>query len=189
MVNIVSYEKFNVFTGTIYHQFIDVLLQFVIIDSLLSNISMRQQFLSGMRRHAKQFLQAFKLILLGITSTVLVDENTCLAFLIACQFIFFSVTLNNIIQKNFPEEFAERKSEQENLTHLGVDIMPLFVMDVVLPCQKLSLNIFEPRYRLMVCVEGRRRFRILRYRVAEVEWIQDTLPPEDSQEREDVSMT
>lgn len=28
-----------------------------------------------------------------------------------------------------------------------------------------------------------------RYRVAEVEWIQDTLPPEDSQEREDVSMT
>ncbi|CAL9185145.1 unnamed protein product [Musa hybrid cultivar] len=147
-----------------------------------------------------------------------------------------SVTLNNIIQKNFPEEFAERKSEQENLTHLGVDIMPLFVMDVVLPCQKLSLNIFEPRYRLMVrrvmegnhrmgmvgvdpstgsiadfaceveileCeplpdgrfyleVEGRRRFRILRswdqdgYRVAEVEWIQDTLPPEDSQEREDI---
>ncbi|RZS29019.1 hypothetical protein BHM03_00062684 [Ensete ventricosum] len=70
MVNIVSYEKFNVFTGTIYHQFIDVLLQFVIIDSLLSNISMRQQFLSGMRRHAKQFLQAFKLILLGITSTM-----------------------------------------------------------------------------------------------------------------------
>lgn len=114
--------------------------------------------------------------------------------------------------------------------------MPLFVMDVVLPCQKLSLNIFEPRYRLMVrrvmegnhrmgmvgvdpstgsiadfaseveileCeplpdgrfyleVEGRRRFRILRswdqdgYRVAEVEWIQDTLPPEDSQEREDI---
>ncbi|XP_042436149.1 LON peptidase N-terminal domain and RING finger protein 1-like isoform X1 [Zingiber officinale] len=147
-----------------------------------------------------------------------------------------SVTLNNIIQKSFPEEYAERKSEQESLTHLGVDIMPLFVMDVVLPCQKISLNIFEPRYRLMVrrimegnrrmgmvavdpatgsiadfaceveileCeplpdgrfyleVEGQRRFRILRswdqdgYRVAEVEWIWDTLPPKDSQEKEDL---
>ncbi|XP_074559230.1 uncharacterized protein LOC141815204 isoform X2 [Curcuma longa] len=147
-----------------------------------------------------------------------------------------SVTLNNIIQKSFPEEYAERKSEQESLTQLGVDIMPLFVMDVILPCQKMSLNIFEPRYRLMVrrimegnrrmgmvaidpatgsiadfaceveileCeplpdgrfyleVEGQRRFRILRswdqdgYRVAEVEWIWDTLPPKDSQEKEDL---
>lgn len=70
---------------------------------------------------------------------------------ICCCLSLFSVTLNNIIQKNFPEEYAERKSEQESLTHLGVDIMPLFVMDVVLPCQKMSLNIFEPRYRLMVC--------------------------------------
>ncbi|KAM0937820.1 putative transcription factor C2H2 family [Dioscorea sansibarensis] len=70
-----------------------------------------------------------------------------------------SVTLNNIIQKNFPEEYAERKSEQESLTYLGVDLMPLFVMDVVLPCQKLSLNVFEPRYRLMVrrIMEGNHR--------------------------------
>lgn len=60
------------------------------------------------------------------------------------------MTLNNIIQKNFPEEYAERKSEHDSLINLGVDLMPLFVMDVVLPCQKLSLNIFEPRYRLMV---------------------------------------
>ncbi|KAG6476986.1 hypothetical protein ZIOFF_066236 [Zingiber officinale] len=186
-----------------------------------------------------------------------------------------SVTLNNIIQKSFPEEYAERKSEQESLTHLGVDIMPLFVMDVVLPCQKISLNIFEPRYRLMVrrIMEGNRRMGMVavdpatgsiadfaceveileceplpdgrfyleglllalfsffllfrycalklcfmhfgrrtkaipyptivgsrwvkaisfmnncRYRVAEVEWIWDTLPPKDSQEKEDVSMT
>ncbi|KAJ6827828.1 LON peptidase N-terminal domain and RING finger protein 1 isoform X1 [Iris pallida] len=70
-----------------------------------------------------------------------------------------SVTLNNIIQRSFPEEYAERKSEHESLTHLGVDLMPLFVMDVVLPCQKLSLNIFEPRYRLMVrrIMEGNHR--------------------------------
>ena len=63
---------------------------------------------------------------------------------------FFSVTMNSIIQKNFPEEYAERKTEQENLTSFGVDLMPLFVMDVVLPCQKFPLHIFEPRYRLMV---------------------------------------
>ncbi|KAH9302985.1 hypothetical protein KI387_014568, partial [Taxus chinensis] len=70
-----------------------------------------------------------------------------------------SVTLNNIIQKFFPEEYAERKAEQETLIHLGINMLPLFVMDVVLPCQKLSLNIFEPRYRLMIrrIMEGSRR--------------------------------
>ncbi|KAK7857992.1 lon peptidase n-terminal domain and ring finger protein 1 [Quercus suber] len=70
-----------------------------------------------------------------------------------------SVTLNNIIQKNFPEEYAERISEHESLTNLGVDLIPLFVMDVVIPCQKFPLNIFEPRYRLMVrrIMEGNHR--------------------------------
>ncbi|PWZ56524.1 LON peptidase N-terminal domain and RING finger protein 1 [Zea mays] len=61
-----------------------------------------------------------------------------------------SVTLSNIIQRNFPEEYAERRSEHETMTYAGVDLMPLFVMDVVLPSQKMALNIFEPRYRLMV---------------------------------------
>ncbi|KAG9129527.1 hypothetical protein Leryth_013105 [Lithospermum erythrorhizon] len=147
-----------------------------------------------------------------------------------------SVTLNNIIQKNFPEEFNERKTEQKNLTNPGVDLLPLFVMDVIIPCQKFQLNIFEPRYRLMVrramegnrrmgmviidsttgsiaeyaceaeitdCeplpdgrffleIESRRRCRIIRnwdqdgYRVAEVEWIQDFHPPEESQDRSDL---
>ncbi|KAH6797311.1 zinc finger RING family protein [Perilla frutescens var. hirtella] len=70
-----------------------------------------------------------------------------------------SVTLNNIIQKNFPEEYAERKLEHHSLTNLGPDLLPLFAMDVILPCQKLQLNIFEPRYRLMVrrIMEGNRR--------------------------------
>lgn len=60
------------------------------------------------------------------------------------------MTLSNIIQRNFPEEHAERKSEHDSLTNPGVDLLPLFVMDVTLPCQKFQLNIFEPRYRLMV---------------------------------------
>ncbi|KAF3437611.1 hypothetical protein FNV43_RR20367 [Rhamnella rubrinervis] len=70
-----------------------------------------------------------------------------------------SVTLNSIIQKNFAEEYAVRKTEQENLMSFGVDLMPLFVMDVVLPCQKFPLHIFEPRYRLMVrrIMEGNHR--------------------------------
>lgn len=63
---------------------------------------------------------------------------------------FFSVTLKNIIQKNFPEEYAERKQEHDSLIKAGVDLLPLFVMDVVIPCQRFALNIFEPRYRLMV---------------------------------------
>ncbi|KAK3042727.1 hypothetical protein RJ639_000785, partial [Escallonia herrerae] len=70
-----------------------------------------------------------------------------------------SVTLNNIIQRNFPEEYAERKLEHDSLTHMGVDLLPLFVMDVVLPCEKFHLNIFEARYRLLVrrIMEGNRR--------------------------------
>ncbi|KAK7281788.1 hypothetical protein RIF29_10065 [Crotalaria pallida] len=145
-----------------------------------------------------------------------------------------SVTLKSIIQKNFPEEYAERKQEHDSLINFGVDLLPLFVMDVVIPCQKFPLNIFEPRYRLMVrrimegnhrmgmviiesstgslaeyaceveiteCeplpdgrfyieIESRRRFRIIRswdqdgYRIAEVEWIQDIMPPEGTRERE-----
>ncbi|OMO92274.1 Zinc finger, RING-type [Corchorus capsularis] len=61
-----------------------------------------------------------------------------------------SVVLNNIIQKNFPEEYAERNSEHDSLINFGNDLIPLFVMDVVIPCQKFPLHIFEPRYRLMV---------------------------------------
>ncbi|KAL0757297.1 hypothetical protein Bca101_094965 [Brassica carinata] len=99
------------------------------------------------------------------------------------------VTLNNIIQKNFPEEYAERKSEQDTLVHLGNESMPLFVMDVIIPCQKLSLHIFEPRYRLML--ESHRRCGIVKawdqdgYRVAEVEWVTD-LPPQSDQEKADL---
>lgn len=70
-----------------------------------------------------------------------------------------SVTLKNIIERNFPEEYGERKLEHESLSKLAVDLLPLFVMDVILPCQKFQLNIFEPRYRLMVrrIMEGNRR--------------------------------
>ncbi|KAG6412292.1 hypothetical protein SASPL_124967 [Salvia splendens] len=150
-----------------------------------------------------------------------------------------SVTLNNIIEKSFPEEYAERKLEHLSLTNPGPDLLPLFAMDVILPCQKLQLNIFEPRYRLMVrrimegnrrmgmvvidpstgsvvdyaceveitdCeplpdgrffleVESRRRCCIIRnwdqdgYRVAEVEWVNDTYLPEGNERNDLLEMT
>ncbi|XP_071701755.1 uncharacterized protein [Rutidosis leptorrhynchoides] len=70
-----------------------------------------------------------------------------------------SVTLKNIIERNFPVEYAERKLENDSLTNMGPDLLPLFVLDVVLPFQKFHLNIFEARYRLMVrrLMEGNRR--------------------------------
>lgn len=80
----------------------------------------------------------------------LLSSSVDISFLHDIQLVFTSVTLSNIIQKNFPEEYAERKSEHDGLANLGVNLMPLFVMDVVIPCQKFSLHIFEPRYRLMV---------------------------------------
>ena len=73
-----------------------------------------------------------------------------LALLYDIVCVFSSVTLDKIIQKNFPEEYAARKREHESLTSFGVDVMPLFVMDVVIPFQRFPLHIFEPRYRLMV---------------------------------------
>ncbi|CAL8113723.1 unnamed protein product [Prunus armeniaca] len=51
------------------------------------------------------------------------------------------------------------------MTNFGVDMMPLFVMDGVLPFQKFLLPIFEPRYRLM-----------------------DIYPPEWSREREQTKL-
>ncbi|KAI5410134.1 hypothetical protein KIW84_055571, partial [Lathyrus oleraceus] len=49
-----------------------------------------------------------------------------------------------------------------------------------------------PDGRFYIEIEGRRRFRNLRswdqdgYRVAEVEWVQDIMPPEGTKEREDL---
>lgn len=145
-----------------------------------------------------------------------------------------TVTLQNILEKSFPEEYRERRAEVEAERLLSKEILPLFVMDVVLPSQKMTLNIFEPRYRLMVrrimegdhrmgmvgwdplthsiadvacevqiceCevlpdgrfyleVEGRRRCRIVKsweqdgYRVGQVEWMEDEVVEEGSEEAE-----
>mmetsp|Transcript_68947 Transcript_68947/g.218030 ORF Transcript_68947/g.218030 Transcript_68947/m.218030 type:complete len:273 (+) Transcript_68947:303-1121(+) len=72
-----------------------------------------------------------------------------------------SITLKSIIEKAFPQENDERRQELlEEAAGASVGtVLPLFVMDVVLPGQAIALNIFEPRYRLMVrrCMDGNRR--------------------------------
>lgn len=63
----------------------------------------------------------------------------------------------------FPEESAARQCEHQSRTSSGSGVegtdLPVFVMAPLLPTEKISLNIFEPRYRLMVrrCMEGNKR--------------------------------
>jgi len=96
------------------------------------------------------------------------------------QSLATSVTLNNLLIKVYPQQYAQRAAEEEAAAARlggmcplpGADgaaagseegitaLLPLFVMDVVLPGQQLSLNVFEPRYRLMTrrVMSGNRRF-------------------------------
>lgn len=63
----------------------------------------------------------------------------------------------------FPEESAARLREQPSHITAGSGIegtdLPVFVMAPLLPEEQIRLNIFEPRYRLMVrrCMEGNKR--------------------------------
>lgn len=77
-----------------------------------------------------------------------------------------TVILKALLEKSFPGEYEERRRE-ESVAGAGEDgeggqaaPLPLFVMSPVLPGETMALNIFEPRYRLMVrrCMEGSRRF-------------------------------
>ncbi|GAX75173.1 hypothetical protein CEUSTIGMA_g2617.t1 [Chlamydomonas eustigma] len=88
-----------------------------------------------------------------------------------------TVTLANIISRSFTEEYEERRAEEvaeaaavaasasssgqwdEGVGSDGTLTLPLFVMSTLLPGEKMGLNIFEPRYRLMIrrAMEGNRR--------------------------------
>jgi len=78
----------------------------------------------------------------------------------ACRTVLFivttklavNVTLKNIIEKNFKAEYERRGEEEKEkkADEAGKVMIPLFVMDVVLPHQRMALNIFEPRYRLLI---------------------------------------
>mmetsp|Transcript_17317 Transcript_17317/g.56685 ORF Transcript_17317/g.56685 Transcript_17317/m.56685 type:complete len:384 (-) Transcript_17317:70-1221(-) len=82
-----------------------------------------------------------------------------------------NVILAAMLQKLYPAEYTARLEERR--LEGGVDgagnvaddssreyQLPVFVLDVLLPGQKMLLNVFEPRYRLMVrrCLDGNRHF-------------------------------
>ena len=75
------------------------------------------------------------------------------------------MTLKNIIEKHFPEEYRKRMEEEKSheSNGLGTAMIPLFCMDVVLPHQRMALNIFEPRYRLLIrrAMSGSRTFGMI----------------------------
>ena len=84
----------------------------------------------------------------------------------ACRTILFlspgncnvSVTLRNILMHLFKDEYEMRRKEvqqeeQTTVSALGSNCevkIPLFVMDSIMPQQRIALNIFEPRYRLLI---------------------------------------
>lgn len=80
-----------------------------------------------------------------------------------------TITLKNLLEHTFSGEYEARGAEEAELAAAarpggggaaGAAPLPLFVMSPMLPGEKMALNIFEPRYRLMVrrCMEGGRRF-------------------------------
>ena len=86
-----------------------------------------------------------------------------------------NVTLAALMVKLMPEAMhARREKATEDAAAAragggedggGEGNLPMFVMDVMLPGQSMQLNIFEPRYRLLIrrCMEGSRRFGMVGY--------------------------
>jgi len=77
-----------------------------------------------------------------------------------------TITLQKVIEKVMPQQLEARRQELtashviEAAEAVQVALLPLFMLEHVLPGQVMTLNIFEPRYRLMCrrCLDGERRF-------------------------------
>jgi Lon protease-like protein len=65
-----------------------------------------------------------------------------------------SISLQAALVQMFPEETAARAAEVETPraaeSERGVDELPLFVLDAMLPGQSMHLHVFEPRYLRLV---------------------------------------
>jgi len=76
-----------------------------------------------------------------------------------------------LLAERFPEEYASRAAaekaaaepETEGSASDGHEELPLFVLESILPLQRLHLNVFEPRYRALVRValQSGRRFGLV----------------------------
>lgn len=73
-----------------------------------------------------------------------------------------SIVFKNLLERSFPEEYEARRLEEAETTPAAAEpsSLPLFVMSPMLPGERMALNVFEPRYRLMVrrVMAGARRF-------------------------------
>lgn len=95
-----------------------------------------------------------------------------------CRRVFYggfdlpvNITLKNILERCFQEEYEARKEEERAFIRdqegaETVQQLPLFVLSPVMPGETLNLNIFEPRYRLMIrrVMEGNKKFGIIAMR-------------------------
>jgi hypothetical protein len=65
-----------------------------------------------------------------------------------------SIVLHQLLAHTFPAEYALRRQEDEAEPALPAPeserMLPLFVLDAMLPGQRMYLNVFEVRYRLLV---------------------------------------
>eukprot|EP01061_Rhynchopus_euleeides_P032600 TRINITY_DN5422_c0_g1_i1.p1 TRINITY_DN5422_c0_g1~~TRINITY_DN5422_c0_g1_i1.p1 ORF type:complete len:383 (+),score=122.72 TRINITY_DN5422_c0_g1_i1:94-1149(+) len=57
--------------------------------------------------------------------------------------------LTCLLEAKHPAEYARRRAEHEQRIH-DTEVLPIFVLDTVLPLQHMRLYIYEPRYKLML---------------------------------------
>lgn len=93
-----------------------------------------------------------------------------------CRRVFYSgfdlpvnITLKNILERGFPDEYNSRREEEQASCVEGagmVEQLPLFVLSPMMPGEIMHLNVFEPRYRLMIrrVMEGNKKFGIISMR-------------------------
>lgn len=88
----------------------------------------------------------------------------CRTVMHASRSLPVSLTLKAIIARLFSEDYSKREAEMNALVSRQADVdtcfLPLFVLFTLFPGEKMKLNVFEPRYRLMIrrVMEGNRRF-------------------------------
>ena len=76
-----------------------------------------------------------------------------------------SLSLQEVIRRLYPDEYRAIGEEEAAVHRADTDgprDIPLFVLCPVLPYEKMNLNIFEPRYRLLIrrAMESNRRFGV-----------------------------
>merc|ERR1712038_1932339 len=80
-----------------------------------------------------------------------------------------SFTFAKLLKAAFPSQYTDRLEDQKNILMEAKNmrkqprILPIFMLDPILPKQRLRLMVYEPRYKLMVqrCLQGRRRFGMI----------------------------